>query len=108
MSADAATTDPELEQVAWDLGDLVDDDGEQGALRMLDEADEHTEAFAEAHRGKIADLDGPGLVAAMKELATITELVGRAGSYAALRFSENTADPKAGALLQRVQERGTA
>jgi oligoendopeptidase F len=105
---DEATADPELEQVAWDLGDLVEDDGEPGALRMLDDADARAEAFATAHRGRVADLDGPGLVAAMEELATISELVGRAGSYAALRFSENTADPQAGALLQRVQERGTA
>ena len=44
----------------------------------------------------------------MRELAEIHDLVGRAGSYAALRFSTDTADPARGALLQRVQERGTA
>ena len=36
------------------------------------------------------------------------ELVGRAGSYAALRFAADTADPAHGALLQHVQERATA
>src|SRR5262249_55884885 len=36
------------------------------------------------------------------------DLVGRAGSYAALRFSTDTADPANGALLQLAQERGTA
>ena len=44
----------------------------------------------------------------MHELGAIYELVGRAGSYAALRFATDTADPARGALLQRVQERGTA
>ena len=44
----------------------------------------------------------------MRELAEIHELVGRAGSYAALRFSTDTADPANGALLQKVQERETA
>ncbi len=44
----------------------------------------------------------------MRELAAIDELVGRAGTYAALRFSTDTADPANGALLQRVQERETA
>ena len=43
----------------------------------------------------------------MHELAAINELVGRAGSYASLRFSTDTADPARGALLQRVQERAT-
>jgi oligoendopeptidase F len=43
----------------------------------------------------------------MHELEAIHDLVGRAGSYAALRFATDTADPARGALLQRVQERGT-
>src|SRR5918998_3170700 len=49
-------------------------------------------------------LDGAGLVAAMRELAEIHDLLGRAGSYAVLNFSGNTADPPRGALLQKVQE----
>ena len=44
----------------------------------------------------------------MQRARAISELVGRAGSYAALRFAVDTADPANGALLQRVQERGTA
>ncbi len=43
----------------------------------------------------------------MAELAEIYELLGRAGSYAALRFSTDTATPANGALLQKVQERET-
>ena len=43
----------------------------------------------------------------MTELAALQELVGRAGSYAMLRFATATADPERGALLQKVQERGT-
>src|SRR5437588_247901 len=44
----------------------------------------------------------------MEELAVIKELVGRAGTYAALRFAADTADPANGALMQLVQERATA
>jgi oligoendopeptidase F len=44
----------------------------------------------------------------MSELAEIQELVGRAGYYAALRFSTDTADPGNGALMQWVQEQETA
>ena len=42
----------------------------------------------------------------MPELAAIYELVGRAGSYADLRFSTDTADPDAARCSSRVQERG--
>ena len=44
----------------------------------------------------------------MNELAAIHQLVARAGYYAALRFSTDTADPANGALLQKVQEQETA
>jgi oligoendopeptidase F len=44
----------------------------------------------------------------MSELAEIEDRIGRAGSYAQLSFSTNTADPARGALLQRVEERMTA
>jgi oligoendopeptidase F len=44
----------------------------------------------------------------MTELAAISDLVGRAGSYASLQFSVDTADPAIGALMQSVTERATA
>jgi oligoendopeptidase F len=43
----------------------------------------------------------------MRDLAEINELVGKAGSYASLRFATDTADSSRGALLQLVQERAT-
>jgi oligoendopeptidase F len=100
--------DPDLEATAWDLEPLVDGEGTEGVERLLDRATEAAEAFASAHAGRVAELDGAGRVDAMTELAAIEELVGRAGSYAMLRFSIDTADPAHGALLQRVQERATA
>jgi oligoendopeptidase F len=100
-----------VESVAWDLRPLLDgagDGGPQGAVTaMLEDAQRRAEAFAAAHAGRVAELDGPGLVAAMRELAELQEILGRAGSYAMLEFSENTADPARGALLQRVQEGST-
>jgi oligoendopeptidase F len=94
------------DDVAWDLEPLVDGQGPEGAERQLDEAQRRADAFAAAHAGKVAELDGPGLAAAIRELAEIGELIGRAGNYASLRFSVDTADPGNGALLQRVQELG--
>ncbi|MGH2877622.1 MAG: M3 family metallopeptidase, partial [Solirubrobacteraceae bacterium] len=100
--------DPELLDAAWDLDPLVDGDEQGGVTSQLDEALERATAFAATHAGRLAKLDAAGMAAAMHELAAINELVGRAGSFASLRFSTDTADPARGALLQLVQERATA
>lgn len=108
MSATAdPLTDPELLETAWDLDPLVEGDGEIGVDRQLDEAVTAASEFADRYAGKVGEFDVTGLAQAMHELERIHELVGRAASYAALRFSTDTADPTRGALLQRVQERGT-
>ncbi|MCW2967772.1 MAG: family oligoendopeptidase, partial [Solirubrobacteraceae bacterium] len=96
-----------LQDVTWNLEHLVDDEGPAGVDRLLDEAAEKSTAFAERHAGKVAELDGPGLAAALDELAEIFDLAGRAGNYAGLKFSADTADPANGALLQRAEERET-
>ncbi len=109
MSATSAKpTDPELEQAAWDLEPLLDGEGEAGVERRMQDALTRAQTFAERYAGKLGELDGAGLAQAMRELAEIYELVGRAGTYAGLRFSTDTANPANGALLQMVQERETA
>ncbi len=99
--------DPELLEAEWDLGPLVGGEGDPGVDREVAEARERATAFAERHAGKVAQLDGAGLREAMAELAAIGELVGKAGSYASLKFSTDTAEPARGALLQKVTEAGT-
>jgi oligoendopeptidase F len=107
-TAPAEPTDPELEATAWDLEPLVEGEGEDGVERRLSDALERAQAFAARHAGKLGELDSAGLREAMSALAEISELVARAGYYAALRFSTDTADPANGALLQQVQEQETA
>ncbi|MEA2199736.1 MAG: oligoendopeptidase [Solirubrobacteraceae bacterium] len=109
----AATTrsepsDPELQATSWDLEPLVEGEGREGVERRLTEAIDRASSFADRYAGKLGELDGGGLREAMSELAEINELVARAGYYAALRFSTDTADPANGALLQHVQEKETA
>jgi oligoendopeptidase F len=101
-------TDPELERAAWNLEPLLDGEGEAGVQSRLAQSLTRAQAFAGRYAGKLGELDGAGLAEAMGELAEIDELVGRAGTYAGLRFATDTADPANGALLQMVQERGTA
>jgi oligoendopeptidase F len=97
-----------VEDVSWDLSPLVHGEDDAGADRLLDEAAVRAQAFAETYAGRIAELDAPTFAAAVLELQEISELASRAGNYAMLRFSIDTADPALGALLQRVQEKSTA
>jgi oligoendopeptidase F len=110
MATQAAATpaDPELEATAWDLEPLLDGDGEVGVERRMEDGLARAQAFAERYAGKLEELDGASLREAMQALGVIQELVGRAGTYAALRFAADTAEPANGALLQLVQERATA
>jgi oligoendopeptidase F len=103
----STSSDPELQQTGWDLQPLVDGQGDDGARALLTEALERSRLFAERYAGEVGEMDSPELGQAMLELGAIQELVGRAGTYAGLRFSVDTADPAAGALMQEVQERGT-
>ena len=106
-STDAILSDPELLDAAWDLTPLVDGDPTGGVPRQLEQALTRAEDFSTRYTGRLAELDVPALAQAMHELAAINELVGKAGSYASLQFSTDTADPERGALLQLVQERAT-
>jgi oligoendopeptidase F len=93
--------------VAWDLEPLLGDNRQAGVDGLLDEA-ERIAGEIEGHRGEVSELDAGGLVAVMEQLANVHELVGRAASYAGLRFAVDTTDPSRGALLQHVEERATA
>ncbi|HEX3511693.1 MAG TPA: M3 family oligoendopeptidase [Solirubrobacteraceae bacterium] len=107
----AAPTEPidrDLQAAAWDLDPLVGGEGREGCETRLTQALERAQALAERHAGKVAALDSGGLRAIMEELAEIGDLVGRAGYFAVLRFSTNTAEPANGALMQFVQEQETA
>ena len=107
-SESAGRRDPVLEQTTWDLDALVDGEGRDGVERRLSDALARAQSFAASYAGRIGELDAAGLAQAMHELADIQELVGRAGTFAVLRFSTDTAEPANGALLQLVQERTTA
>jgi oligoendopeptidase F len=106
-TAKPAPKDDELAQTEWDLGPLVDGEGDAGVDSRLEAAIVEARAFAERYRGKLAEIDSAGLANAMRELEQILELASRAGAYAVLRFATDTADPARGALLARTQERET-
>src|SRR5262245_11529224 len=93
--------------VRWDLGDLYASPDDPRIETDLGEALELAQRFAERHRGGVARLSAEELARALAELERIGELAARPASYAQLLFSADTSAPRHGALLQRVQERGT-
>src|SRR5919106_5843320 len=75
---------------------------------MLTEARDRAEAFAGRYKERVADLDSAELAEAMTELGAIHDLAGRAGSYAVLSYSLDTADAERGARMQKARELGAA
>src|SRR4051812_26087896 len=104
----SATADDKLEAANWDLDPLVEHRGPEAVEQMLSDARDRAESFAGAYRGRVAELDSGELADAMRELAAIHDLAGRAGSYVMLSFSLDTADPERGARLQKARELGAA
>lgn len=101
------TTEVEALDVRWDLTHLLDGKGEEAIDEMLDQASRLANELA-SKRGQIAQLSASELATLMHDMAEVSELIGRVGSYAGLAFSTNMADPARGALVQKVQERATA
>jgi oligoendopeptidase F len=106
---DSGTSGADLSaaDVAWDLETLLPDVGDAGVDALLAEADAIAEDLA-THKGSIATLEVAELADHLQRSARLGELVGRAGSYAGLKFAVDTQDPINGARLARVEERSTA
>jgi oligoendopeptidase F len=104
----STATDPALEAAAWDLEPLVDGKGSAAVEQLLTDARDRAAGFAGRHRGRLGDLDAEALAQAMRELAEIHDLAGRAASYTMLDFTLDTGDPARGARVQRAREHGAA
>ena len=97
-------TDLTAGDVAWDLDTLVEG---TSVDELLDRSDQLADQIA-AYRGRVASLSAAELAELLTIAAELQEVEGRSGYYAMLRFSENTGDPERGALMMKVQERGTS
>ncbi len=94
--------------VRWDLGDLYarpDDPALDADLAATLAA---ARDFAARFRDRLASLDAAALARAIDELERLEEPLAKAAAYAGLVFAADTSEPRHGALLQRVQERGSA
>lgn len=98
----------EAGDVVWDLSDLLDGRDDESAVdELLDRAAALGGELA-GKRGQLASWDAGQLAEFMAAQAELAEVVGRAGSWASLRFAADVNDATRGALAQKVQERATA
>jgi len=95
------------ENIIWDLSIFyvsLDDpkiDADIAAAHQM--ADE----FAAKYKGRISQLDPEEMYEAILANEEMEDLGGRIGTFASLKFAEDASDPKAGALMQKIQEFGS-
>ena len=94
--------------VRWDLSDLYVSPDDPRLEADLATGLERAKRFAAAHRGRVAGYGAAELAAILDDYEAMQEPVSRAGAYAGLVFAADTSVPRHGALLQRVQEQGSA
>jgi oligoendopeptidase F len=97
-------TDLNADGIVWDLEPLLPAPDDRGLEQLLDAADVKADELAKA-RGTVAEIDADGLLAFMRGLADVHDLLGRAGSFAGLDFAADTTDPARGARMMKVDER---
>ncbi len=92
---------------AWDLSDLYPGPDSAAVAADFAAAEAAATAFEAGHAGKLADLSGAALAAAIGEYERIDEILGRLGSYAQLLFAGDSTDAAVGKFYQTVTERIT-
>jgi len=101
-NAHAADTLP-----SWDLTDLYPAPDSPELTADLDRAESEARAFDAKYAGRVAELPGAALAAALAGYERIEEILGRLMSYAQLQFSADSSDPQIGKFYQSINERVT-
>src|SRR6201993_2495979 len=89
----------------WDLSDLYPAPDSEALRHDLAQLADDAEAFRERYQGRLANLSGAALGAAVETYERLQEASGRIMSYALLVHTEDLADPEIGRFFQTMQER---
>jgi oligoendopeptidase F len=92
----------------WDLSDLYPSAESEALTADLAQLASDSKAFHERYKGRLADLSGAELGAAVDAYERLQEKIGRVTSYASLVHAGNLADPEIGRFYQTMQERTNA
>jgi oligoendopeptidase F len=91
----------------WDLTDLYAAPDAPEIAQDADWLGAECRSFAADYEGKLAELDAAGLLAAVRRWERIQAVSGRLGSYAGLRYYQNTTDPGRSKFFGDMQTRLT-
>src|SRR5579863_8047623 len=89
----------------WDLADLYPGRDSPELTRDLAALAGDAAAFRARHQGRLGDLPGSELGAAVAEYERLQEVAGRVMSYAELLRAGNVADPEIARFFQTMHER---
>jgi len=108
FDANAAGGEPFGNLPEWDLSDLYAAPDCAEIKRDMDWLEESCAAFARDYEGKLADLEAPAMLEAIKRYEGIDIIAGRIMSYAGLRYYQVTTDPERAKFMSDCQDRITA
>ena len=91
----------------WDLTDLYESEDAEALQNDLDWLETACAAFAADYEGKLADLDGAGLLECIERNEKISNIAGRIMSFAGLRYYQLTTDAGRAKFLSDCQEKIT-
>jgi oligoendopeptidase F len=91
----------QVEDVRWDLTDLIEPQG--GLDAIVAHAQKLTEELC-TYEGKVASLSADEFLKLMHKYGELHEYLGRAGNYTGLLFSVNTQDEDVAAEMQKIEE----
>ncbi len=89
----------------WNLGDLYSSPTGTDLGADLKRAASEADAFSKDYEGRLAGLDGKGLGGAIARLETMSDLLGRIGSYAQLYSAQYQSDPERNRFAQDISEK---
>lgn len=96
------------ETVTWDLSIFYASHDDPRIEADIQKAHSLADEYSAKYKGRVAKLTPDEMVEAIKLGEEIQDIEGRVSSFAYLSFSEDAVDPKAGALVQKVTEFGSA
>ncbi len=92
----------------WNLADLFAGFDDPAIEATLEAAAGEAKAIAEAHAGRLEELDGQGLATLIERYEVVQEQLGRVYAFASLSHAGNRDDAGVGRFFQGVQERVNA
>ncbi|HJU15357.1 MAG TPA: M3 family oligoendopeptidase [Stellaceae bacterium] len=108
MSAIAETAQGPAALPEWDLSDLYPGRDSAALAHDLASLAADADSFRAAFAGRLADLSGAELGAAVARYEDLQERAGRLTSYASLVRAGDLADPEIGRFFQTIEERVNA